>query len=97
MLMHCFLDIADIAECCLLVMPSPEAIANSEVAYYDDYYIQLKLSATEGALYNKLYQDICICSIQTWMQSKAANSLSQSGHRKAIATLHFKVRALNRR
>ena len=54
---HCFLDVGDIAECAMLMLPSPEAIAHEEIPYYDDYYLQIKVCATEGTLYRSLRCD----------------------------------------
>jgi len=40
---QCFIDVKDMGECCLIVLPSPDAVEDENVEFYDDYYLQLSV------------------------------------------------------
>ena len=83
---HCFMDIADIAECALLILPSPEAFTKNQAPSKDDYYVHIKLSATRGTLYRSCH----ISSYSSWGTPQEGLA-TESSDKVAIATLHFKV------
>ncbi|MDR3548620.1 MAG: hypothetical protein P4M11_10225 [Candidatus Pacebacteria bacterium] len=49
---QCFIDVSDLVDCLMVVLPSPTAIENEEAAYHDDYYVQLNLSAVTGNFFS---------------------------------------------
>ena len=48
---QCYIDTLNILDCSMIVLPSPLALDNENMEYFDDYYIDLSLSSVEGGVY----------------------------------------------
>lgn len=76
---QCFIDTSDISDVFMMVLPSPLALDNESLDYFDDYYIDLSLSSVEGKIYTE--------PSKITSPEKSPNPAPK----EAIATVHLKV------
>ncbi len=65
----------------MMVLPSPVALENEALEYFDDYYIDISLSAIEGKMTGN----------GSKADSTASPAASATVQKEPVATVHLKV------